>query len=352
MNNRFPYRGWTTLTTSESLKHRPLVYYPQLDGLRGVAILLVYAHHGFSVPFFWSGVDLFFILSGYLITSILLRDRERMGLPQALKSFYIRRAQRIIPGYLICLGLIAAFTHVVWRRLWVFYACFLQNIPYAFGWIKSGPLVPMWSLSVEQQFYLFWPLLVFAFDRRTLARCLFLVLLLVPLLRFAVTPLFSRPEVIYSITIFRLDAIAAGALAAIWLPQCNPKRSIRWSQIVLAFGVIVLITLHPYGWFRRSSNTPAGNALIYSINILIYGAFFVWTLLSEKGFLRFVLASAPMRALGRISYTFYLLHVLVITLLAQHLKPVSASAVGLILTTALAGLSWFYIEKPILSLQI
>ncbi|MBE7159476.1 MAG: acyltransferase, partial [Rhodospirillales bacterium] len=74
-------------------------YLPQLDGLRALAVLMVFLHHAYKIPLLWSGVDLFFILSGYLITNILLRDSARMPFRSMLGHFYLRRAQRILPAY-------------------------------------------------------------------------------------------------------------------------------------------------------------------------------------------------------------------------------------------------------------
>src|SRR5215813_4892149 len=101
---------------------------PQLDGLRGIAILIVFLNHALHVPTFWSGVDLFFILSGYLITGILLRLKEWQaaegGRGGWWRSFYVRRACRILPPYVSFLGIVGLFFSVPWSHIWFWYAFF------------------------------------------------------------------------------------------------------------------------------------------------------------------------------------------------------------------------------------
>lgn len=326
-------------------------YVPQLDGLRALAVLMVFLHHAFNIPLLWAGVDLFFILSGYLITNILVRDRDRLTFGRMLGSFYLRRAERILPAYLIAIVLIVVFTQNQWAHLWIYYATFLQNIPYAFHLVPAGPLIPLWSLAVEQQFYLVWPVLVFFLPSRWLAPTMVGVLLLSPLLRAVATPLFAQSEAIYCLTPFRLDAMAAGALAAILLPHCNPRRTIRAAQIAMVVACIAYVLLGTHPWFRRGANTAIFNSLAYSMNILVLGGLFVWTTLSKDTWLTRLFSNPILRGLGRISYMFYLLHLLVLERLQSSFSRPVAAALAFALTTAAATLSWFVVEKPILSLS-
>jgi peptidoglycan/LPS O-acetylase OafA/YrhL len=328
-----------------------LKYLPQLDGLRAIAVIMVFLHHAFTIPLLWSGVDLFFILSGYLITNILMRDRERLTFGRMLGKFYLRRAERILPAYLLFLLLLVVCTRIPWAPIWGYYFTFLQNIPPAFHLIPSGPLVPLWSLGVEQQFYLFWPLIVFFLPVRWLAPSMIFLLIATPLLRAVCTPLFTQPDVIYCLTPFRLDAMAAGALAALVLPHCNPVRTIRIAQVTMALACVAYVLLGIHPWFRRTANTPAFNALAYSLNILVLGGLFVWTTLSKDTWLTRLLAHPILRGLGRISYMFYLLHLFVIERMQASFSRPAAAAIAFALTTVLASLSWFAVEKPILSLS-
>lgn len=325
---------------------------PQLDGLRALALLMVFVHHAWAVHFLWAGVDLFFILSGYLITSILLRDAARMRFGPLLRHFFLRRAQRILPAYLVCFLLIAALTPEPWAKLWPFYAFFLQNLPVAFHWVSIGGLVPLWSLAVEQHFYLFWPFVIFFLPRRWLAPALIALLVLVPALRWFATPLFATPEAIYSLTPFRIDTIAAGALAALCLPHLHPGTVIRWAQCAMLAAVAALAFLHAKPWFSRGANTPAFNCFGYSLNILLLGGLFLWAVLAERGWLYRILSWKPLRALGRISYTFYLLHVLVLVEAAHYLHTRAAPFIAFALTWLLATLSWHALERPILNLPL
>lgn len=312
---------------------------------------MVFLHHAFQVPLLWSGVDLFFILSGYLITNILLRDRERFGFGKMLGRFYLRRAERILPAYLIFLVIAFFFARADLMRLWIYYALFLQNVPYAFGMVRNFALVPLWSLAVEQNFYLVWPVVVYFLPRRWLAPLMIGLLLGVPVLRGLCTPLFSKPEAIYVLTPFRIDAMAAGALAALLLPRCKPVRTIRIAQIVMVLAGVsyVLLGMHP--WFRRGANTAAFNVLAYSLNILVLGGLFVWATLSKDSVLTRFLSNPLLRGLGRISYMFYLLHLLVLIQTERYFGHTEAALVAFAVTTGLATLSWFAVERPILSLS-
>ena len=326
-------------------------YLPQLDGLRALAIIMVFLHHAFQISLLWAGVDLFFILSGYLITGILLRDSERMTFRKMIGRFYVRRAERILPAYVLFLILVYPFVKADWSHLWGYYVGFLQNVPYAFHKIPSGPLVPLWSLAVEQHFYLVWPVLVYFLPRKWLAPCMIALLLGTPVLRALCTPLFTTPEPIYALTPFRLDAMAAGALAALYLPHCSPLRTIRWAQAAMLLGVVAYVLLGIHPWFRRTANNPAFNGLAYSLNILILGGLFVWTVLASDQPLTRLLSNPLLRGLGRISYMFYLLHEGVLSITSQHFGRMSSAAIAFLATTALATLSWFAVERPILSLS-
>lgn len=324
-------------------------YVPQLDGLRAVAVLMVFLHHAFAVPLLWCGVDLFFILSGFLITNILLRDSGRMSFGALLRNFYLRRAQRILPAYLLSLALIAVLLPQPWGRLWPFYAFFLQNLPYGLHWIGFGPLVPLWSLAVEQHFYLVWPFVVFFLPRRGLIPVLLGIVVAVPLLRAVCTPLDLPPEAIYALTPFRIDAMAAGALAAVLLPLVPVERSRRLAIGASIAGMVAYALLARHHWFRRDAHSITFNTLAYSLNILVLGGVFVWTVLGDaRHWAIRLLASTPLRALGRVSYAFYLFHLTVLLYMGRFVARhwvAPATFVGALL---LASLSWFALEQPVL----
>jgi peptidoglycan/LPS O-acetylase OafA/YrhL len=332
-------------------------YVPQLDGLRGLAVLMVFLHHAFGIPLLWTGVDLFFILSGYLITSILLRDKERIRFGEMMRSFYVRRAERILPAYILFLVIATLWVPIHWAHTWSYYAFFLQNVPYAFEFAPNVDLVPLWSLAVEQHFYLIWPVLVYLLPRRWLPGTMIAVLIAEPMLRGLCTPFFKTSLPIYVLTPFRLDTMAAGALAALWLPHCDVRKTVRAAQATLGAALLLVLVLNRYPWFQRDLNLPLYNSLGYSLNILVLGGLFVWTVLSRGSLLVKFLSLPILRGLGRISYMFYLLHMTMLQEIGGYLNRMHHGNHFLVSTAAFAAtavaatLSWFLVEKRVLSLS-
>src|SRR3981189_3153154 len=124
----------------------------QLDGIRAIAISVVFLHHAFQIKLLWMGVDLFFILSGFLITGILLKHKEQ-SLGRYFGHFYARRARRILPPYCLLLLVTSLLFGVAWARHWYFYL-FLMNLVPALHIPHQMALSLLWSLAVEEQFYL------------------------------------------------------------------------------------------------------------------------------------------------------------------------------------------------------
>ena len=254
---------------------------PQLDGLRGLAILLVILfHYGFAISIPGSqlfsrlqdcfrmggyGVDLFFVLSGFLIGGILLDCKAS---PSYFHTFYLRRFHRIFPLYYLWLGLyvilalssfryLPASIRVTWSgwRPIVVYALFAQNlISKSLQGISAAWLGPLWSLAVEEQFYLLMPLAVRFLPKRRLVQLLVATILLSPVLRIA----FSRwtHAAQYTATPLRADALAMGVLLALALREEGwaerIKQNLKWLYATigaLSIGVLCLV-LWP--------NPPAG----------------------------------------------------------------------------------------------
>src|ERR1700722_20002721 len=190
----------------------------QLDGLRGIAILMVFLYHALFVPLLWSGVDLFFVLSGYLITGILLRLKERTDTGDASISFfapfYLRRAYRILPPYLVFLLMASLFFPIPWRHVWFWYAFFAANVANALHQ-TSVAMVPLWSLAVEEQFYFVWPWVVRRTNWRTLKYTALGIIVAAPVLRAFCTLFLSSNAPIYTLTPFRADLLACGAFIAV-----------------------------------------------------------------------------------------------------------------------------------------
>jgi peptidoglycan/LPS O-acetylase OafA/YrhL len=198
-----------------------------LDGIRAIAILLVMSFHAGITHFGWMGVQLFFVLSGFLITGILWREKQKQQpLSFKLKKFWGRRTLRIFPlyfGYLFFFGLTYILFHFPTYYLTYFpylvtYTCnFSRLVP---GWEGNPLFTHLWSLSVEEQFYLFFPLVLFALQPRYIKWFLILVIVLSPLTRFFLGEYYAMKGVgpaivadaVYWNTLSHLDAFFIGGL--------------------------------------------------------------------------------------------------------------------------------------------
>jgi peptidoglycan/LPS O-acetylase OafA/YrhL len=329
-----------------------------LDGLRGIAILMVFAYHAWGIPLLWSGVDLFFVMSGYLITGILLRlkGNERPACPGARsgywQEFYFRRARRILPPYLLFLLVVGFFFRIPWPQVWYWYAFFAANLAIALGRFFEMALVPLWSLAVEEQFYLVWPFVVRFAGITTLKRIALSLVVLIPVLRALCTPLFQSHWAIYTLACFRLDAIAWGALISI-----SEFNTPSWTSSHRALALTSAITagtilgaLSAFSFFRYTANSIPFNALGYTLIGITFAGALTYVLGSRQGSVHRVLSMPALRYLGKISYTFYLYHfgVLLVFLRIFHSRALSGVAAFLV-TTGIAALSWAILESPILT---
>jgi peptidoglycan/LPS O-acetylase OafA/YrhL len=322
-----------------------------------VAILMVLLKHS-GISMFndsgWQGVDLFFVLSGFLITGILRRSRESTGY---WRSFYVKRATRILPPLAVCLVGAALVTPAEWKVLWPYDVFFLANLGGALYPLVGGPLGVLWSLAVEEHFYLIWPFAVRGWRRSRLMQVLTMVVIAEPLLRLACTHLFARYEPIYLLTPFRLDSLALGAVLALLVEESRQREAVRrWSGRATVLFAAILAGGSMLPGFARSDNSMLYNSLGYSLVALTSAGVVGYVYLHEQSVVSRLLAWRPMVFVGRISYGLYLYHVLVVFTL--HLVPqrfhLRAHAVvwsGLILglSTLMSWLSFRYYESPILA---
>jgi len=323
---------------------------PQLDGLRAVAILAVFFNHTLHIPLTWVGVDVFFVLSGFLITGILLRRKSAGG--GYFSYFYRRRVFRILPPYaltIVLYGLIFTWTAF---QPWPIFAFFGMNLqPYFYrGWLPVQ--LPLWSLAVEEQFYLVWPVVILLVSEKVLLRLAVAAVVFTPMLRFVCTPLFSNMFSIYVLTPFRADLLCAGAaLAILW-----SKRSARfeglcrgraWLGVVAGFGALALVQMWPL--FRLASNTRWANGLDYSLSLVGSVCLLAWALAGRGWFYR-ALVLKPMRYLGQISYTVYLVHLAVVYWFEVRMHSrIAVTVLSLAVTVAYASASWFVMERPLIN---
>ena len=256
-----------------------------LDGVRGIAILLVILFHYGYLGCGWIGVQLFFVLSGYLITSILVKDRGQ-PLKDYLKRFYWRRSLRIFPLYYLYLFVILVAFVVLkippaFRDQWPFLFTYTYNVRHILpNYDGSELLIHLWSLSVEEQFYLIWPLLVYMVATRRFRSLLVAIVVGIPLVRLVTSvlligagkdPLYMG-TVLYTITPFQIDAFAIGAIVAtVKFPRIRNGSLVLASAIVIALRLAFLVNL-PLPQWRRTELTVLVFQFTCCITINTFGA--------------------------------------------------------------------------------
>ena len=326
----------------------PRPYFPELDGVRAIAALMVMVFHfqqifhPVSVLIFGqTGVDLFFVLSGFLITNILMKAQH--GDWHEVRNFYIRRTLRIFPLYYGYLLLSCLVVGVVSGWYWVY----LQNIAESFHLGLAGP-EHFWSLAVEEQFYLVWPFLILFWPRRWLAGSMWGVVLVAVSLRVA---LVHSTVGLFTFTPTRLDGLAGGGLLAFYYARGSLH---RYRHLLTWIGAGALVSLvaekiasHGTGlaWVEVVKYTSAGALYVSIIGLLI---------ITRDGPVHRVLECRPLRELGRVSYGLYVYHPLLFMLLAPHLRglPLMLRAVILFMMAYLVALASFYgFEKRFTNLK-
>ena len=328
---------------------------PQLDAVRGVAILLVMFHNSGSLPHLfaqgWMGVDLFFVLSGFLITGILVDTKQSEGY---FRNFYVRRCLRIWPLYysaLFFMFVLVPFlrpseAHTVFANRsspsWA-YPLFLQNflVPSPTG--ATGLLGVTWSLAVEEQFYLVWPWVIRYCSWTQVRRLAVAVICISPALRLY---LVLHGIDIYPNVFCRLDSLMAGALLAIvvrsenFLPSNFIKRA--WIGLLIAAPLALITATANARWIAFSFTAMASVSFVYL------------ALFSKEAWLRAVLTNRFLIYTGTISYGLYLLHKIPFDVTKTfHFDryPLLNLPIAIVASYALATLSWNLLEKPFLGLK-
>jgi peptidoglycan/LPS O-acetylase OafA/YrhL len=357
---------------------------PELDGLRGIAILLVLLWHGLfgqsaGSPIVgrllrvgklsWSGVDLFFVLSGFLIGGILLDARES---PRYYSTFYARRAYRILPLYAAMLGLyfLSLFVpfgawvgfDVVRVPAWAFLT-FAQNCWMAWAGNFDGGLGPTWSLAIEEQFYLTLPFVIRNLRRKHLVVALSLVVVAAPILRTLLFFLVPHGDfAAYVLMPCRADALCLGVLSAILARDERDWKTLVSNRVLYMVAAILFLVL---AWlcFRLSDPFSMKMATFgYTLLALFYTCALLIALSLSSRAIKNVLTSKRLRQLGVIAYCTYLVHVPMLLFgykLVRRYFPggiphaggivlVLGGCIGLSLTLVIATLSWKFFEQPML----
>lgn len=375
-------------------------FYPALDGLRACAVLMVFIQHYIlsnlrsQWQWGWAGVDVFFVLSGFLITGILFDTRDAS---HRFRSFYIRRTLRIFPlyyGVFLVILLLTPLMRWGWNLTWAYWPFYAENyirFIHFHRFVSSGSTlealsspVPFlrrpvqlylghfWSLGVEEQFYLGWPLVVFAAKERIRLRNICLaVVIAMPFVRFVLSLFLSDTvkslEFFYRVTPLRIDALLMGGLLALVIrgPEIQLLRRIApWLSIVcisLLFSMPKIIT--PKLLHHSISAGPCSPWMetfgFTAIDIL--SACAIWISLQGGSFLFRALSATPLRKLGQISYGFYVFHDIPHTLyisfsiwlvgqsnMGAYVLPV---VVAFVSTLVLSLLSFHFFEMPFLRLK-
>ncbi|HJQ41654.1 MAG TPA: acyltransferase family protein, partial [Jatrophihabitantaceae bacterium] len=338
---------------------------PSLDGLRGVAILLVVATHTFAwllpektspVPGGIVGVDLFFVLSGFLITALLLQERKREG-RVSFRGFYRRRALRLLPALWV-LFLTHLFVAVILGRdLGVEARTLGGAFFYVSNWVQplGGQIAPdlaqLWSLAVEEQFYLLWPaLLVFALRRRMSPGRIAVVAIFSSLLLRAVLAIRSTESIplAYVTTWSRLDGLMLGALLA-WLLHRGWRPNPRLVQgSAVAAGGALLVLVHFGGLTDRFM-------YVWGFGVAgLASAALVLAALDPSSVLARLMSWRPLTVMGRLSYSMYVWHLFVFSFvvsLLEHASGAERVVVGLSAALGVSAVSHYFVERPFLRLK-
>jgi len=343
-----------------------------LDGIRGLAISLVVVYHAFNgvettyqweavitwvAHSSWVGVDLFFVLSGFLITGILLRTRDQAGY---FRRFYMRRFLRIFPIYysFLCVLFLGSLFHPAWRQLHLIWHLFyLSNVDMALH--RTQALVAhLWSLSVEEQFYIVWPALIFLIPRGRTILMIGTIFCLLVLGRQYFGLIGSNNYLVYAM--LHLDGLLLGSALAVF-NRASPgdtRAAGVATAVILAFGGILsfeVLRFHGLNWWEWKGIQYLNYSLVAAC-----GASFVTLALysGDRSPINRVMRCRPLVALGKYSYAIYILQTPFDAELRNfNLRP-SGFAGAILYAVFLGGASfvcalgtWRFLEQPCIALK-
>jgi peptidoglycan/LPS O-acetylase OafA/YrhL len=288
-------------------------HYPALDGLRAYAAMAVLAYHTTIACFWlgWVGVHFFFVLSGFLITGILLKSKEAGNY---FKVFYARRFLRIFPIYYLVLFSVLALAAIGGRNIQSagYYIFYIQNFKLAFhNWdINTFPrwLNHTWTLAIEEQFYIFFPLLVRFLKEKALVIACFILIALSVFTRYYLSLKLPDNTINWGNTVSNLDFLSAGALLAIGIRRIEPEKIIRVLWIAFALFVVAfwLLTHKPFSGPIYLTNL---HGQFFFIGLLLFAAITVLGLVINKArVLQLLFENKAAVYVGKISYGLYLYH--------------------------------------------
>lgn len=352
---------------------QPLIYnskthMPVLDGVRGLAVLLVIIFHFYSVGFGWLGVDLFFVLSGFLITGILIDSREKKNF---FKNFYARRTLRIFPLYYFSLiafyivtssGIVEHKDPVFFKENSAWYFLYIQNWLYAIkGWPRDHVLNHFWSLAIEEQFYLFWPLVVYFIPlKRLLTACISLIILSISMRYITWYAGATENPVQFVATFCRLDGLAIGAVIAVLIRQ-RQEILLKLCKWLFAITIPLIIILYAFAQTMKYDNYYY-ETIGFTIFDLFWGAVLISCFLPQFGFTRSIFNMQWLTWLGKYSYGIYVYHWIIYQLSWPWFRSMAGDplisdvrytygTICLVATLIVSVLSYRFLELPLLKLK-
>jgi peptidoglycan/LPS O-acetylase OafA/YrhL len=363
------------------IEDRKQIHYKQLDGLRFIAVFAVMICHWVAykwvvlIPFGSMGVNLFFVLSGFLITRILLidSDNKNESIYQKLKRFYIRRSLRIFPIYYLVIIIFAIVNlQPVRDNLFVLFSYLFNlklSLPGQWEGGKLASIAHLWSLSVEEQFYLFFPFLIFYFNHANKLR-LIIVMIAIGLLSRMVLAYFNAPiNSLYMFTTACFDSFGIGALLAYSiLFKLDLLKKILNNNFLFITSIVLFVGVTAYG--RNFISNYGECRTVFERFFFSIACFWIIgkaVVFEYKGWLKIFLEQKIIVYLGKISYGLYLFHPFVekiINTMSNRFKPFNqffstitgehmifrAGFYG-IASIVVAAISWKVIEKPINELK-
>jgi peptidoglycan/LPS O-acetylase OafA/YrhL len=339
-----------------------IAFQPGLEGLRGVAVVMVmWAHVGeflahrdawWLLPGGFLGVDVFFVLSGFLITTLLEQERIRTG-AVALSAFWRRRIARLTPALYVFLFVHVLFVVFVGDPLRLelksvaFAGVYLANYQLSVGSHPPFDLVHLWTLSMEMQFYVIWPIVLVRLRRRLSTRWLLgglaIAVVAIATIRWVEWRAWDDWTLVYERTDARADALLVGALLALVWPSIAPSITARrlagaWCALAgTAVITLLAFTQRPGAGFLFGAGFTVGDV---AVALVIVGA-----LVPSRA--RSVLAWAPLRAVGRASYSLYLWHLPVFVAVTRwgDTWPLAFQVVVVFAITAALGTASFVVVE-------
>jgi peptidoglycan/LPS O-acetylase OafA/YrhL len=306
---------------------------------------------------------LFFVLSGFLITGILLDSKDK---PHYFRNFYTRRFLRIVPLYLTCI-ILMYFGYPRFGKYFLLSLFYLANFAYAFRVrVPHGPGV-FWSLAVEEHFYLVWPVAVRLLSRIWLLTIILVIVVGSPLLRGVCAHAGMDPEQqIYTYSFFRLDALAMGGLLALWVRSRYYNRKTGWLIAGVLIGTTVLSTLLGWPFGIMDTKSVLATAFHYSQVAFVFATFLALALVYQGSIFTALLRTRAARVTADLSYCIYLIHLTIGDFYYRILGSLgfndaarlgATGSIGMRIvvvgtaTFALAALSKRFLEDPFLRLK-